>query len=172
VFADSYQDTFAAFGVRLGSGDACSTTDIEEAESRLGVRIPGSLKEFYLVAGREKRINQFHNRLLAPEKLTIDSERVVFMEENQWVVYWGVPAVREPKPDAGVFQGVNRRDKGIDWHPEADSCSTFLNVMAIWHASFGGAAAHTAVGYVDEKTTRAALDEQWTLIGEVNAMRA
>jgi hypothetical protein len=44
--------------------------------------------------------------------------------------------------------------------------------MAVWHASFGGAAPHTAVGYVDERTTRATLDEQWKLIGEVNAMRA
>jgi hypothetical protein len=44
--------------------------------------------------------------------------------------------------------------------------------MAVWHASFGGAAAHTAVGYVDESATRAKLDEQWKLIGEVNAMRA
>lgn len=170
MFADSYQDTFTTLGVQLRNEDACSTADIEDAERRLGVSLPRSLKEFYLVAGREKRINQFHNRLLAPEKLWIDSERVVFMEENQWVVYWGVPVVRESKPDAAVFQGVNRRDKGIEWHPEADLCSTFLNVMAVWHASFGGAAAHTAVGYVDEKSTRAALDEQWTLIGEVNAM--
>jgi hypothetical protein len=87
------------------------TADIDDAEKRLGVRLPGSLKEYYLVAGREKRINQLHNRLLPPEKLRIDSERLVFMEENQWVVYWGVPAVRETEPDAAVFQGVNRRDK-------------------------------------------------------------
>lgn len=65
MFADSDQDTFATLGVRLGRGDACSTTDIEEAERRLGVRLPESLKEFYLVAGREKRMNQFHTRLLA-----------------------------------------------------------------------------------------------------------
>jgi hypothetical protein len=172
VFTESYQETFATLGVQLRSEDACSTADIEDAETRLGVRLPGSLKEYYLVAGREKRVNQFHNRLLPPKKLWIDSERVVFMEENQWVIYWGVPAARETGPDAGAFQGVNRRDKGIEWHPEHDSCFTFLNVMAAWHASFGGAASHTAVGYVDENATRAALDEQWKLIGEVNAMRA
>ncbi|HEV3343026.1 MAG TPA: hypothetical protein VG125_21810 [Pirellulales bacterium] len=172
MFTDGYQDTFTTLGVRLRSEDAGSAADIDDAERRLAIRIPGSLREYYLVAGREKHINQFHNRLLPPEKLWIDSERVVFMEENQCVVYWGVAAARETTPDAAVFQGVNRRDEGIEWHPEADSCSTFLNVMAVWHASFGGAAAHTAVGYVDESTTRAALDEQWKPIGEVNAMRA
>jgi len=171
MFADSYQATFATLGIRLGSEDTCSTAGIEDAERRLAIKLPGSLREYYLVAGREKRINQFHNRLLPPEKLFMDSERVVFMEENQCVVYWGVPTVQDAKPDARVFQGVNRRDKGIEWHPEHDSCFTFLNVMAVWHASFGGAAAHTAVGYVDENTTRATLDEQWQLVGEVNAMR-
>lgn len=172
MLANSYQDTFATFGIRLRSEDACTTADIEDAERRLRVVLPGALKDYYLFAGREKRINQFHNRLLPPEKLFIDSERVVFMEENQWAVFWGVPALREAKADAAVFQGVNRRDKAIEWHPEHDSCSIFLDVMAVWHASFGGAAAHTAVGYVDEGAAREALDEQWKLIGEVNAMRA
>jgi hypothetical protein len=172
VFADFYRDTFATLGVRLGSEDACPVADIEDAERRLAVRLPGSLKEYYLIAGREKRINQFHNRLLPPEKLFLDSGRVAFMEENQWVVYWGIPAVQEMRPDAAVSQGVNCRDKGIEWHPEHDSCFTFLNVMAVWHSSFGGAAAHTAVGYVDESAARATLDKHWQLVSEVNAMRA
>jgi hypothetical protein len=172
MFTDSYQATFATLGVRLCSEDGCPAADIEHAERRLAANLPRSLKEYYLVAGREKRINQFHDRLLPPEKLFLDSGHVVFMEENQWVVYWGVPAVQEMKPDIAVFQGVNRRDKGIEWHPEHDSCFAFLNVMAVWHASFGGAAAHTAIGYVDETITRATLDEQWQLVGEVNAMRA
>jgi hypothetical protein len=44
--------------------------------------------------------------------------------------------------------------------------------MALWDAAFGGAAAHTAVGYVDEGTARSTFDGQWQLVGEVNAMRA
>jgi hypothetical protein len=172
LFTDPYRDVFTTLGIQLRSEDACPTADIEKAERRLAVKLPRSLKEYYLVAGREKRINQFHNRLLPPEKLFLDTGRVVFMEENQWVVYWGIPAAVEMKPDATVFQGVNCRDKGIEWHPEHDSCFTFLTVTAFWHASFGGAAAYTAVGYVDESPTRATLDEQWQLVGELNAMRA
>ena len=172
MFTDSYHDTFAACGIPLRSEDACGSADIEDAETRLATKLPEALKDYYLIAGRESRINQLHNRLLPLEKLFVDSGRVVFMEENQWVVYWSVPVGQDAKPDAAVFQGVNRRDKGIEWHPEHDSCFTFLSVMAVWHASFGGAAANTAVGYVDEGITRAALDEQWQLVGEVNAMRA
>ncbi|MFL5243126.1 MAG: SMI1/KNR4 family protein [Gemmataceae bacterium] len=172
LFTDSYQDTFATLGVPLRSQDASANADIADAEQRLAIKLPSSLREYYLLAGREKRINQFHNRLLPPEKLFIDSGRLVFMEENQCVVYWAVPAAPEVKPDTAVFQGVSRRDKGIEWHTEHDSCFIFLNVMAIWHASFGGAGKHTAIGYVDESTTRVTLDQGWHFVGEANAMRA
>lgn len=172
MFTDSYRDIFATVGVQLRSEDGCASAELEDAERRLGIKIPVSLKEYYLLSGREKRINQFHNRLLLPEKWSIDSSHLVFMEENQSVVYWGISAAPESKTDAGVFQGVNLRDKGIDWHAEHDSCFTFLNVMAIWHASFGGAAANTAVGYVQEEPARSTLEEGWQFVGEVNAMRA
>jgi len=172
VFRDSYRDTFAAVGVQLSIDDGCASADIDGAEKRLQVKIPLSLREYYLLSGWEKRINQFHNRLLAPEKWFIESDHLVFMEENQWVLYWGISAHEGPKTDAPVFQGVNLRIKGIQWHAEHDSCFIFLNAMAIWHASFGGAAANTAMGYVEEERARRTLDENWILVGEVNAMRA
>jgi hypothetical protein len=107
-----------------------------------------------------------------PEKLYIDSGRTVFMEENRSAVYWSVPASRDSNNDVIVFQGINRREKSVEWHPENDSCFTFLRVMAIWNASYGGACAHTAMGYVDERAARILLDEQWEFVGEVNEMRA
>src|SRR5262249_10294048 len=127
------------------------------------------LEEYYLLAGREKRINQFHNRLLPPEKWFLDSDRLVFMEENQRVVFWGIPAEQQMKSDAPVLQGVNLREKGVQWATEHESCFTFL---VVWHASFGGALSNAAVGYVQEEETRKTLDENWELVGEVNAMRA
>lgn len=172
MFTDSYHDIFATLGVRLRDEDGCSRTDIEEAERRLAIKIPTSLKEYYLATGREGRINQFFNRLLPPEKWSIDSGHLIFMEENQWVVYWGILGTEEVAIDAPVFQGVNRRGKPIEWHAEHDSCFTFLNVTALWHASCGGAAANKAMGYVDEERARKTLDAEWQFVGEVNAMRA
>jgi hypothetical protein len=172
MFTDSYRDTFATVGIQLRSQDACPSGDVEGAERRLGIKLPVSLREYYLFSGWEKRLNQFHNRLLPPEKWFTDSNYLVFIEENQRVVYWGIPASPEPQPDAPVFQGVNLGNKGIEWHAEHDSCFMFLNVMALWHASFGGAVANTAVGYVQEEMTRRTLDEHWQFVGEVNAMRA
>ena len=64
MFTEAYHDTFATVGIRLRSEDGCERADIEDAERHLGIKIPVSLKEYYLAPGREKRINQFHNRLL------------------------------------------------------------------------------------------------------------
>jgi len=123
MFTESYAEILATVGVELRTEDQCARADIEDAERRLGVNIPVSLKDYYLFSGREKRINQFQNRLLPPEKWFTDSSHLVFMEENQCVVYWGIPAAQEPKTEAGVFQGVNVRPKGIEWHAEHDFVS-------------------------------------------------
>jgi hypothetical protein len=178
-FAESYRETFATVGVHLRDADGCPGPDIEHAERRLGIRIPVALHEYYLLSGREKRINQFFDRLRSPEHWDIDSvhwdidsDQVVFMEENQCVAYWGFPSAQERRTDDAVSVGFNIRKKGVQWRPEQKSCFTFLNVMILWHASFGGAVANTAVGYVQGDAARKALDDGWQLVGEVRDMRA
>jgi hypothetical protein len=68
VFTDSYRDTFAAVGVQLRSDAGCANADIADAEKRLGIITPESLREYYLLSGPEQRVNQVHNRLLSQEK--------------------------------------------------------------------------------------------------------
>jgi hypothetical protein len=179
MLADSYRSTFATVGVRITDEDGCASTELEDAERRLGIKIPVSLQEYYLLSGREKHINQFFDRLRLPEQWTIDSNRwdtdsdqVVFMEENQWVVYWGIPSANDRKTDDAVSVGLNVRHKGIQWRPEHDSCFTFLKVMILWHASYGGAVPHTAVGFVQAEASRKTLDAGWQFVGEVRAIRA
>ena len=140
-FEESYISIFASAGVRLSDEHRSSSAEIDEAEKRLDLFVPQSLRDFYLVAGRETRINQFYNRLIPPDKWTVDASRLVFLEENQSIVYWGVPVKHSLEVDAPVFQGVNRGPEGIVWHEEHDHCSEFLKVMAVWHATYGGAAA-------------------------------
>ncbi len=171
-FEESYKSIFASAGVRLFEEHRSSSAEIDEAEKRLQLIVPQSLRDFYLVAGRETRINQFYNRLIPPDKWTVDAGRLVFLEENRSIVYWGVPVKRSPEVDAPVFQGVNRGPEGIVWHEEHDHCSEFLKVMAVWHATYGGAAPCCAVGYVDENPCRSQLDETCTFVGEVNQLRA
>lgn len=174
MFTEEYRQTFSELGIELSSGDGVPAAELDAAEVQLGITLPSALRDYYLVAGREPQINQVHNRLRLPTNWSVDADKLIFMEENQCVVYWGIDCSYKPIADSVVWQGANIRRQGIHWSEkaESDSCGTFLKVMAIWHAAFGGAVANTAVGYVDEQNTRTLFDDQWTLVGEVNKMRA
>ena len=50
-------------------------------------------------------------------------------------------------------------------------CSSFLRVMLLWHAAFGGALAASDTCPASSHT-RSKLDEEWSFIGEVNNLRA
>src|SRR4051812_28923382 len=94
-FKNVYQQLFQAFGYPLSERTALSSGVLAEAEKRLGVRVPAALREYYLVAGRERRFNACCNRLLPPSEWAVDKQRLVFMEENQAVCCWGV-SIRNP----------------------------------------------------------------------------
>jgi hypothetical protein len=84
-------------------------------ERRLKLRLPAALKSYYQLAGKLP-INTEHNRLYPPRSLGIKNGKVVFMEENQAVVFWGID-VRELKgSDPTVYQANNERE--IAWYPE------------------------------------------------------
>lgn len=99
------------------------------------LHLPLALHEYYLVAGNEQHLNHSHNRLLAPKDIFDDGGRLVFMEENQSVVYWGV--AKDSGNDPPVEQVVNVANERLEWHPEHASCTEFLEVMLISQANFG-----------------------------------
>jgi len=74
----------------LGKSAGFLEATISEAEKRLGLTLPHVLREFYVLAGTRKDINETYNRLLAPEDLLIDDNALVFYEENQAACVWSV----------------------------------------------------------------------------------
>jgi hypothetical protein len=168
-YADRYRRTYAILGHELTPRDGRAESRIAAAEARLGIRVPKSLRDYYLVAGRERRFNQVHNRLLAPDGWRVERGRLVFMEENQAVVSWGVEAIPRPAGDPPVFQGVE--DETIRWYREHDKCSVFLLGMLHWQGAFGGAMRHTGTAPVPRGVVNE-LDRDWRFVGEVNKMRA
>src|SRR4051794_32194320 len=92
VFAREYVGVYSAIGCELKPRDGCPESEIADAEARLGIRVPKSLRDYYLVAGRERRLNQAQFRFLLPDGWFVDRGRLAFLEENQCVVYWGVRA--------------------------------------------------------------------------------
>ena len=103
-FAALYARTFKTLGYALKPRDGVAESRVSASEKRLGIRLPPSLHDYYRVAGNERLFNCIHDRLLSPDKWFLDNGRLVFMEENQRVVFWGTLATGKPQRDPPVHQ--------------------------------------------------------------------
>ncbi len=169
LFSDGYRAVFSDFGYPLTEKSAGSPGLLEQAEARLGVRVPTALRDYYLVAGRERRFNSAHNRFLPPTRWEINQKRLVFMEENQSVVLWGVSTRNPDSEDPPVSQGIN--DDPIAWSPEHRKCSVWVRVMLHYQAVCGGFR-HLGGGEAPDPTFYRFEKRGWTFHGEVNSLRA
>ena len=170
-FQSEYRQLFKEVGQPLSSRDGIPESRITAAEKRLGSHLPVSLREYYLVAGSEKKLNLAFNRLYEVSEWELDSGKLVFMEENQATVRWGVTVRSRPADDPQVLQSQLCQGAYEDWEPEHDSCAVFLKFMICMHASFGGGLECTASAAIPE-TLQKTLDESWRFMGEVKKMRA
>src|SRR5437867_3518320 len=70
--------------------DGLPEAKVQQAETRLGVALPAGLRSFYLSVGAVDALCSVHNRILRPEELTLEEGYLIFMDENQSVVSWGI----------------------------------------------------------------------------------
>jgi len=93
-----------------------------------GIDLPPGLRSYYLVAGRHP-VNHRHNRLRPVAQLEVDQHRVVFLDENQGVVFWGI-AVDDEAADPIVWQGQPATgDRPTTWYCEDTPLTAFLSEM-------------------------------------------
>src|SRR4051794_31829687 len=102
---NDYRTLFGSLGYPLAARDGISEPQLAKAEKKMGVRLPGALRDYYLVAGRERSLNHAFNHLCMPGEWEVEASKLIFMEENQTVVVWGVTATSPPTQDPRVFQG-------------------------------------------------------------------
>ena len=168
-FKKHYRTLFERLGYPLKERAGTPTKTIIDAENRLGVEIPRPLRDYYLVAGRERRFNQCLNRFLSPVDWLIDNKRLLFLEENQTVLWWGV-SIRNPKTvDPPISQGINADP--ISWHSEHRKCSIFLTFMLHYHAANGGLP-YSGRADAPDQTDYRFESNGWTNHGEVGCVRA
>ena len=117
------------YGRPLRRSDGESVTRIQKAERRLGFRLPAAMRDFYLVAGRAPE-NLEHNRLAPPEHLDVEGRYLVFMEENQRVVDWGLRLSMIATADPNVWQRVNNDPP--KWYSETMPFSIFILENLAW----------------------------------------
>ena len=117
------------FSRPLRKGDAVPEARLRRAEKRLGVALPGAMRDYYLLAGSAAE-NREHNVLFTPDELALEGGYLVFMEENQAVVHWGIPLSLTRRADPQVWQRVNADIP--EWHSEDMTFSVFIVKNLAW----------------------------------------
>lgn len=123
------------FGRPIEPRDATSEARVRRAEKRLGFSLPSALRDYLRLAGEAKE-NREHNRLLSPEALVVEDGYLVFMEENQSVVDWGIPLALAGKADPEVWQRVN--GDAPEWYSENMTFSDFILENLAWQRGVEG----------------------------------
>ena len=144
----------------LGHSDGCSEEELDAAEERLGYKLPGLLREFYLRTGRREDINAAHDRLICPEYLHTRDGRLIFYEENQAVVWWAISMADRVAHDPPV--DVSPKHEIGEWEQQYTHLSQFLGDMLLWQAVNGGMQ-YVGIGVASPDALRSPL-EGWDRI--------
>jgi len=120
-----------------------SEEEIINLEIDLGVRLPGKLRDYYLHLGKNESINDSHNRLLKPDGEVGYSKDgyLLFYEENQGVVSWGIKK-DELQLDSPPVWGNYGSEEISDWHRETNTVEDFFLLMAVYNGTMGGLKYH------------------------------
>lgn len=139
VLAESLRFVEAIFGP-LGSDAGVPAEEVKAAEKRLQLSLPEALRELYRRTGKLASLHAAHNTLVAIDEVDFADDRLIFYEENQGVVAWGIERSRLADADPPVEQGQPPREVGGRWEfsPEFASISEFVHAQAAWQAVNGG----------------------------------
>lgn len=164
-----YPELFQMLGRTLRPMDAVDPHAIDKAEQALDLAAPQALRDFYLLAGNARDFTAVYDQLLLPADWSLQEGKLVFVEENQDVVRYGVDCGPDAGDDPPVW--ITTTGQATEWHRVCDSCSEFIATMLAWQCSFGEALPHGASGLAGPGT-EAALKAGWHFVGTVNEMRA
>lgn len=136
-----------------------STAALEQAEARIGYTLTAVLKHYYQRIGLNEMVNAAFNRLLTPAQLGFsDNGYLVFYEENQAVVVWGIKKEDLTQDNPPVYGSY---DHGETWLLDADNLEKFLLNMAYTNAALGAlphaAATEQIPGNIVEQ-----VEKKWT----------
>ncbi len=111
----------------LANADAIADGEIDGGLR--GQSIPAAMRAYYRVAGNHW-LNTNHNRLRPLSELETIDDHLVFMDENQDVVQWGLRVADLTVEDPIVYQG-QYCDERYEWYSESHTFSRFM--IAMWH---------------------------------------
>lgn len=115
-------------------------SEIEALEKKLNIALPAKLREYYLTLGRHEAINYSHNRLLQPgEEIGFSPDKyLIFYEENQAVVNWGIKKDDLSNANPPVYGCYADADGNTNWYLELPTTEACLLMLAVYNGVLGG----------------------------------
>lgn len=111
------------FGFDIEPTDGIGQAAVDERLIECGIDIPDALRDYYAVAGY-LWINSARNRLRPIEELEWYEDWLVFMDDEQGLISWGIHKDDLNTPDPFVWQGV--LEERIAWLKANITVSQFL----------------------------------------------
>jgi hypothetical protein len=105
-FADTYREIVERYYGPLEKTDGFKEQEIALIETRLGLALPATLKDYYRIAGRLDEINSAHHRLIPLAQLRVTRGLLPFYSENEEVLSWCINTESPMIPDPFVYQLV------------------------------------------------------------------
>jgi hypothetical protein len=122
-------------GRNVATEDGTEEARIAEAENALQLRLPVALRQYYRLLGQADALNTIHNFFHHVEDLRIEDGCLIFMDENQSAVSWGVRLSDMHEEDPIVWQRNNTRL--VEWYSEEKPFSALMESMFDWYQKEG-----------------------------------
>lgn len=120
-------------GRPLTEKDGLSISEIEATENLLGFKLPSGLRDFYLLIGNLDIFISSFEQFVGPY---IKNEKLIFLEENQGVCYWGINI--QGTKDETVYMCTDIESDDSEWYSEEVTLSDFLIILMYYQCAQGG----------------------------------
>lgn len=123
-------------GRALEASEGVDNQSIEVAEKKLEVKFPEALKDFYLNVGKIGLFTDAFEFFAKPKQIYVKANKLVFLEENQAVLSWGVDLNDLGKDVIPVYHSPNIGDQENDvvWYTEALPLPEFLELIMYYQS--------------------------------------
>jgi hypothetical protein len=135
------RDFAAGWSRPIVDNDGSTQAQLDNAERRLGARLPVAVREAYLLLGHRSDLTSVHGTLRRPEELDYDqgNQILVFRAAHQGVAFFGVSCVNPADDDPPVLYYASLWDKEREeWVPFLDRFSVACVDMVLWEAVEAG----------------------------------
>lgn len=142
--------------------------ELSALQARVGSPLPKGLMDYYRSLATQETLNSAHNRLLDPEDVFIsDDGYLVFYEENQAVVYWGIK-ITDLVLDYPPVWGNYGTEEQPDWVQESRSLSGFWLLMAVYNGTMGALYYNANAFAPIDQAILAQVQQHWTEVTAIS----